>query len=209
MTCLACSVWHWAPPIRCPLSKVRCPTLRATVALPLTRFVDGRLVGNAVDLEMFKKSGCAMDGSVVRCGDQRVEIVRVLPFEHGRQRMSVVVRDLSSGALSLFCKGSPEQVAALADPALLPADFDSVVKRHAREGHYTLAVAHRPVSNDDLSGSREHLERHLSVLGVVMFVNPLKPCTADAIAELAPSTRCVMVTTTAAVQERRADSFAR
>jgi cation-transporting ATPase 13A3/4/5 len=102
--------------------------------------LEGKAVGNPVDLEMFTASkwrivpssstetdNASNESSSVTVESpdgKRAQILRVMAFEHRLMRMLVVVRDVSSGIVHVFCKGSFETIRDLSDPDSLPDRFD-------------------------------------------------------------------------------------
>ncbi|KAJ2239796.1 hypothetical protein GGI13_007890, partial [Coemansia sp. RSA 455] len=111
--------------------------------------------------------------------------------------MSVAVQDAATGDVHVFVKGSFERLRNMAAPASIPADYDAVAAKWARDGCYVLALAHKNLGQvkDVARIQREHMESGCSLVGLLLFRNKLKDDTADAIAELrAGNTRTVMIT---------------
>jgi Ca2+-transporting ATPase len=102
--------------------------------------------------------------------DRRV--LRELPFDSDRKRMTVVYDD--AGARRAFMKGAPEVVAAR---AAADADLAAIADGWAGEGFRVLAVATRAV--DDVDGDVE--DGH-ELLGVVALHDPLRETAAESIA---------------------------
>ncbi|RKP40173.1 LOW QUALITY PROTEIN: hypothetical protein BJ085DRAFT_43494 [Dimargaris cristalligena] len=168
--------------------------------------LNNRLIGNPVDIEMFRATGwdlCHPDNpdclDMAVTANERLLVLRRFEFVHARMSMSVAVLDTSTHHVHIFVKGSFEKVRDMSDPGGRPADYDRVTSQLAREGCYVLAVAHRdlgPVDPDLIrTWSREDFESHVVLLGLILFKNNLKTDTADAMAELKQgSTRTVMIT---------------
>ncbi|KAJ1967987.1 hypothetical protein IWQ62_001520 [Dispira parvispora] len=169
--------------------------------------LNDQLIGNPVDIEMFKATGWTLQPSeseeyldtVVGPDMETVHIVKRFDFVHARASMSVAVLDPLTGHLHIFVKGSFEKVKELSCPDTIPEDYDQVTAQLAREGCYVLAMAHRDlgvVEPETLQRwTREDMESGVSLIGLVLFKNNLKVDTADAIAELKHgSTRTVMIT---------------
>jgi predicted P-type ATPase len=165
--------------------------------------VQGRIVGNFVDVEMFKAS----NGSISKnsnllinshLSSQPVCILKRFEFNHAHAYMSVVVQDTVTEKSTVFVKGSFEKVAALVNPLSIPQDYLKVAKQHASLGFYVLAIACRmietsPSQVDNLS--RDELESNLELVGLMLFRNELKPETALALKELREGgCRNVMIT---------------
>ena len=181
--------------------------------------LDGKPVGAPVDVEMFSSSKWRMLSSsdtshadeaeaaaaatvmLESCRDpsKKAEILRVFAFEHTLMRMSVIVRDLNTGIVHTFCKGSFESIKNLCDEECLPDRFDHVCEAHARNGTYTLGFAHRVLSQDEVDHlsdlTRDNVERGLSAAGLILFKNELKPDSHEAISKLKKAgVRPVMIT---------------
>ncbi|TMW55563.1 hypothetical protein Poli38472_010445 [Pythium oligandrum] len=172
--------------------------------------LDGRLVGNEVEVKMLTASGWQL---VEREGEQpyvksptdaglELEFVKRFDFDHHRMSMSVVVRDHKTNKHYVFCKGSYERMQQLSLTESVPADYQKVADQLAKDGCYVLGISFRelPAEWTDadvqaLVADREAVDQELSLLGLVLFRNELKPDTADAIAQLkAGDTRVVMIT---------------
>ncbi len=104
----------------------------------------------------------------------------VLPFDHERRMVSVVVRD-PTGALTLVTKGAPETVldrCVDVEPSArraLEAEFAA--------GNRVVAVATRPHDTD--GPPRVQDEKDLSLRGLLVFLDPPKPDAAAALGRLA------------------------
>lgn len=134
-----------------------------------------------------------------RC-QKDVGILRQFPFSSNLQRMSVVTRQFSGDQYVVYCKGAPEKIASLCDPATLPDDFSEVLHAYTRKGFRVLAMSYRPLKAG-LSytrmqrASRQDIEKDLRFLGFLTLGNLLKPETIPVIETLnKASIRCVMVT---------------
>ncbi|MGZ6781059.1 MAG: magnesium-translocating P-type ATPase [Nocardioidaceae bacterium] len=108
------------------------------------------------------------------------ERLGLLPFDHERRMVSVVVRE-PSGALTLVTKGAPESV--------LPRCVD--VEPSARQaldgefaaGNRVVAVATRPYDADGAPGPQD--EKDLNLRGLLVFLDPPKADAAEALDRLA------------------------
>jgi len=111
------------------------------------------------------------------------EVLGVLPFDHERRMLSVVVRDGARGddALHLVTKGAPETVlerctdVTPATRAALDAEFAA--------GNRVVAVASRPVAS---ARAPEPADEHdLLLRGLLVFLDPPKADAATALGRLA------------------------
>lgn len=113
--------------------------------------------------------------------------------------MSVAVLDPRDGHVHVFVKGSFEQIRDLSNPISVPLDYDAHTTALAREGCYTLAIAHADLGALDptsvRSWPRERLEQHLQLRALILFKNMLKEDTVAAVSALrGGNVRCVMIT---------------
>ncbi|KAJ1663443.1 hypothetical protein IW140_005008 [Coemansia sp. RSA 1813] len=180
--------------------------------------VHGDLIGNPVDVEQFRATGWELGSephqgalepaeasslwldTIVSPQGRRVHVIKRFEFVHARQSMSVAVLDTETGHVHVFVKGSFERLKRMAAADSVPADYDAVTARWAKEGCYVLALAHRDLGRvDDLQAvarmPREELEAQCSLVSLLLFRNQLKHDTETAIAELKDGdTRTVMIT---------------
>ncbi|KAJ2486746.1 hypothetical protein IWW37_005510, partial [Coemansia sp. RSA 2050] len=170
--------------------------------------VDRQLIGNPVDVEQFRATGWDLQPSdeyvdtlvspFTASGRRRkAHVLKRFEFVHARQLMSVAVQDAATSDVHVFVKGSYERLRHMAVPGSIPADYDAVAAKWAREGCYVLALAHKNLGQ--IKGvarmQRDHMEAGCSLVGLLLFRNKLKDDTAQAIAELrAGNTRSVMIT---------------
>ncbi|OLY81621.1 putative cation-transporting ATPase 13A3 [Smittium mucronatum] len=177
--------------------------------------LDGRLIGNPVDIEMFKNTGWSLkpqpgehnslivppkdflDSSRNPLGSLR--IVREFEFQHHRQSMSVCVQEIDSGNVFAFVKGSFERISEIVDPSSIPPEYFKEAEKLAREGCYVLALAYKSLGKVDTSGfsniERDDFEVDLKLACIIAFKNELKHDTKDALNEISLSnTRNVMIT---------------
>jgi Mg2+-importing ATPase len=104
--------------------------------------------------------------------------LRVLPFDHERRLVSVLVRDAATAALTLVAKGAPEAVLARCRSNVTDDVRESLQAEFA-SGNRVVALATRPVATDhDLSAADE---QDLDLVGFLVFLDPPK---SDAAASL-------------------------
>ncbi|XP_046388324.1 polyamine-transporting ATPase 13A3-like isoform X2 [Ischnura elegans] len=149
------------------------------------------LSGHSSDIAEEEGSGCP---------PIEVGIVRQFPFSSGLQRMSVVTRTLGSNHFNVFCKGSPEMILSLSKPETVPPDFGCVLHEYTRQGYRVLAIGGKRVSSrisytKVQRWSREDAENSLTLLGLIVMENRLKPETSGIIGMLRDACiRTIMVT---------------
>ncbi|CDW53226.1 cation transporting ATPase 13A3 [Trichuris trichiura] len=179
----------------------------------LTR-IDGKLVGDPLDLVMFKQSGWMLEEpavnetaqfdtlvpTLVNAPDRSCEIgiLKQFPFSSDLQRMSVLTRELSSSNIVLYCKGAPETVAKLCVADSLPSDYEHTLSSFTRKGYRVLALATRRLEAGFIKTNqlpREQVECEMDFLGLLVMDNRLKPETQPVINALKKANiRSVMVT---------------
>ncbi|XP_037075193.1 probable cation-transporting ATPase 13A3 isoform X2 [Pollicipes pollicipes] len=128
-----------------------------------------------------------------------VGLVRQFVFASSLQRMSVLTRRLGAKQMELFCKGSPEMIISLSDPATVPADIHPVLDGHTQRGFRVLALAHRALPRLTYARAqriaREEVERELTFLGLMVFENRLKAESRPVLRDLAEANiKTIMVT---------------
>ncbi|ETP11523.1 hypothetical protein F441_12937 [Phytophthora nicotianae CJ01A1] len=170
--------------------------------------LDGKLVGNEVEVRMFEATGWKLlerEGAqpVVKSptGDE-FEFIKRFDFDHHRMSMSVVVRHCITGRLLVFCKGSYERMQQLSKPDSVPSEYKEVADGLARNGCYVLGLSYRELPSnwsnqkiDEFLSDRDKVDENLSLLGLILFRNELKEDTKDAIKQLkSGDIRVVMIT---------------
>ncbi|KFD65864.1 hypothetical protein M514_07049 [Trichuris suis] len=179
----------------------------------LTR-IDGNLVGDPLDLIMFKQSGWTLEEpainetaqfdtlvpTLVYAPDRSCEIgiLKQYPFSSDLQRMSVLTRELSSSNIVLYCKGAPETVANLCIADSLPSNYEYTLSSFTKKGYRVLALATRRLEGGFIKTNqlpREQVECEMEFLGLLVMDNRLKPETRPVINALKNANiRSVMVT---------------
>ncbi|KAF4695042.1 hypothetical protein FOZ60_006164 [Perkinsus olseni] len=153
-------------------------------------------VGHQVELRMVEAAASLgwsydMDMSVVQepQGEGKWEVLKQHTFDHHSMTMSVVARNVDSGKVYVFCKGSHEAIlsrcsfhngeesAGSDTREVFEGLVVSAAERYAAEGCYVLAIAAREIAEgtSGRSAPRQELESELSLLGLLLFRNELKP----------------------------------
>ena len=142
--------------------------------------------GNPLDRALWQSPASAIQRQALT-EDSRIG---VLPFDHERRMVSVLVRG-ADGRLTLVTKGAPETVldrcvdVPVAARAALAAEFAA--------GNRVVAVAVRSVSS--ASAPRLEDEQGLHLVGLLVFLDPPKAGAARALRRLAELGICVKVVT--------------
>ncbi|KAM7409529.1 hypothetical protein PAMA_001151 [Pampus argenteus] len=132
--------------------------------------------------------------------EYEIGIVRQFPFSSALQRMSVVARLLGEKRMDAYMKGAPEVVASLCKKETVPEKFAEVLEDYTKQGFRVIALAHRRLESK-LSWhkaqniSRDHIEKNMEFLGLIIMQNKLKPETPGVLQDLyRANIRTVMVT---------------
>ncbi len=118
-----------------------------------------------------------------------------IPFDFARRRMSVVVEDHEDDHI-LICKGAVEEIMGLCTHVELDGEVLEVLPEHDikrrkmvqelnSEGFRVIAIAYKMVEkevHDKVYSVKD--ERDLTLLGFLAFLDPPKPDTAEALAQL-------------------------
>uniref|UniRef100_K3X7V9 Cation-transporting P-type ATPase N-terminal domain-containing protein n=1 Tax=Globisporangium ultimum (strain ATCC 200006 / CBS 805.95 / DAOM BR144) TaxID=431595 RepID=K3X7V9_GLOUD len=170
--------------------------------------LNGELVGNEVEVRMFKSTQWKLIESegklpVVRSADDQdqLEFVKRFEFDHHRMSMSVVMKHTVTGKLYVFCKGSYEKMQSVSKAESVPANYTETAENLAKDGCYVLGIAFKEIDSladaelQAFLSSRDAVEEGLSLLGLIMFRNELKEDSRDALLTLKKGDiRSVMIT---------------
>lgn len=75
-----------------------------------------------------------------------IGILRQFTFSSSLQRMSVIVKNLSTPTFDLYVKGSPEMVSSLCDQQTIPENMASRLAEYTQHGYRVIALAHRQLN---------------------------------------------------------------
>ena len=132
--------------------------------------------GNPLDQALWLSPGAGVQQSAV-AGYTRLGM---LPFDHDRAMVSVVVRD-AAGLLTQVTKGAPENV--LARCLEVPQTARTALAAEFSAGNRVVAVATRPAVGSQAPTSGDEQDLHLQ--GLLVFLDPPKPDAAQALRRLA------------------------
>lgn len=150
--------------------------------------VNGGLVGHEVELRMVETAmslGWNMTDlrAPTDASGTQWNVERLFPFSHETMTMSALVN--GHGQRAVVCKGSFE---AMSSRCL---DISDETKQacgiFAQEGYYVLAAGMRLLEQDQLpsaDAARDTIERELSFVGLMLFRNPVKEDSGEAISTL-------------------------
>lgn len=123
-------------------------------------FIDTRLIGDPLDIEMFKYTGWNLeepeqkesDDNVIQymfpeniSSPDTVALRRRFDFNSALMRSSSIVS--CSNSNRAFIKGAPEKVRELCIGEI-PSNYDSVLEEYTKNGYRVIALAHKELSAD-------------------------------------------------------------
>ncbi|HWC36605.1 MAG TPA: magnesium-translocating P-type ATPase [Mycobacteriales bacterium] len=150
--------------------------LLGLLACEVTVGRSGAVAANSLDDALWTSPASA----VARETADRYQRVAVLPFDHDRRLLSVLVDD-PTGNRVLVTKGAPEAILARCERS--PESATTLLDREFAAGHRIVAVATRPAAG--LTTIAEDDERQLALRGFLVFLDPPKASAASALARLA------------------------
>ena len=118
-------------------------------------YVNGLLVGDPLDIEMFKSTKWMLDESrslngFVRPNDHNIgyelEVCRRFDFESKLQRMCSIVKNTSDNKYYSFVKGSPEKMATKCLNSSLPDDYFEQLQVYTEQGLRVIAFAYKQLN---------------------------------------------------------------
>ena len=162
-------------------------------------------VGDPMEMQMFEATEWVLeDGgkgelAVLRSSNDPAKraygVVTTFPYSPSVARMTVVVKDVFTGQLSIFSKGAPEVLQRLCVPNSVPANFESQLRRLTNQGLRVIALAQREFLGDPRTLARDTAESGLSFVGLLVFQNALKAATLPVIKCLGDAAlRCLVLT---------------
>lgn len=93
--------------------------------------IDGQLMGDEIDLQMFKYSNYTIKNSdraifEVTDGSETLQVLKINQYESRFQSMSVIVRHCDTKRLFVLAKGATELIHAYS--TMKYSEFDSLIK---------------------------------------------------------------------------------
>ncbi|XP_063660805.1 polyamine-transporting ATPase 13A2 isoform X11 [Pan troglodytes] len=181
------------------------PLLRALATCHALSRLQDTPVGDPMDLKMVESTGWVLEEEPAAdsaFGTQVLAVMRPPLWEPQLQavRMSVVVAWPGATQPEAYVKGSPELVAGLCKPETVPTDFAQMLQSYTAAGYRVVALASKPLPTvPSLEAAqqltRDTVEGDLSLLGLLVMRNLLKPQTTPVIQALRRTRiRAVMVT---------------
>ncbi|RKP21240.1 hypothetical protein ROZALSC1DRAFT_27340 [Rozella allomycis CSF55] len=145
--------------------------------------VDGKLVGDPIDVKMFELTGLEISDSPLneletiihnKNHSESFSILKIHEFIASLRRTSVIVQRKDSNDLKVYVKGAPESLRGLCVD--LKKDlFDSQLKIYTSLGYRVIAVAYKNINQDENYNDRQLIENNLNFLGFIIMANKIKP----------------------------------
>ncbi|XP_073531249.1 probable cation-transporting ATPase 13A4 isoform X2 [Phyllobates terribilis] len=197
-----------------------CPILQAMTSCHSLITLDGKILGDPLDMKMFDGTGWEIEDykgkirendpcnscTMVKPGPtaaktpvEGILILHQFPFSSTSQRMSVIAQVIGESNMTLFMKGAPEMVVCFCKPETVPDNFSQKLDYYTVQGLRVIGLACRSLQKEHLPKSfdtdREVVERDLTFLGLLILENRLKPETSSVLQELREANiRTVMIT---------------
>ncbi|XP_036900996.1 polyamine-transporting ATPase 13A2 isoform X6 [Sturnira hondurensis] len=201
------------------------PLLRALATCHALSWLQDTPVGDPMDLKMVESTGWVLEEGLAADAALGTQVLAVMrppvqeprrqgmeeplvpvsilgrfPFSSALQRMNVVVVWPGAAQPEAYVKGSPELVAGLCSPETVPTNFAQVLQSYTTAGYRVVALAGKPLPiiprlEAAQQLTRDEVEQQLSLLGLLVMRNLLKPQTTPVIQALRGNCiRTVMVT---------------
>ncbi|CAK86721.1 unnamed protein product (macronuclear) [Paramecium tetraurelia] len=149
---------------------------------------EGQLVGDVLDLEMFKYSQSKIlfdkNDIQITSKDQKIyKIIKIFDFNSELMMMSVIVE--CENKYYLCSKGAPEKLQSKLNSQ--NQEMLSQLSFYVNQGYRVISLAQKEITREDLNLERMQLEINLNFLGYLIFENQLKHDTADVMKQLIES----------------------
>ena len=141
--------------------------------------IEGRLVGDPIDIAIFKETGGKIDNNEIICKRKtKIIPIRKYKFESDLKKITVLAKIFSEKHKKnylnrVLCKGAPEVIKTLLKD--IPKNYDECYLNWSKKGYKILALAYNDNEDFDYNTKREELEKNLIFSGFAIFENPLKP----------------------------------
>lgn len=153
--------------------------------------VNDELVGDIIDVEMFKYSkgfisfDCQNPFDVITIKGEKLEILKIFDFSSNTQMMSVIVKIPNQEKFMVCSKGAPEKIFELMEPNFNKEESMTILEKFTSKGFRVISIATRWIDDIDLEClHREDIEKELVFCGFLFFENKLKKDTASVVTEL-------------------------
>ncbi|KAI0236692.1 putative cation-transporting ATPase 1 [Massospora cicadina] len=154
------------------------------------------VVGDPMEKATLEAIGWELqDGNVVSGRETSIQVLRRFQFSSSLKRMSTVSRFARGRSeLLVAVKGAPEVIQTMLSK--VPTGYETAYKHFGRRGNRVLALAYKFMPQGQVDRlARDEVESNLTFAGFLVFHNPLKEDSIQAIATLnASAHRVIMIT---------------
>ncbi|OHT14736.1 E1-E2 ATPase family protein [Tritrichomonas foetus] len=158
--------------------------------------VNGKLIGDTLEATAFSQMGFSITpGGKNKHKKFTITTQKLFHFSAEMRRMTAIA-GITNNKLFVLTKGAPEVIAE--HLATVPEDYFTVYRNYTRQGCRVLALASRPLEQNEMNLNnltREQAESNLIFRGFTVFSAPMKRGTEDTIVELLKSTHRVIIIT--------------
>ena len=140
--------------------------------------IDGRLVGDPIDVAIFKELRGKLNNNEICC-KRKIKIIpiRRYIFESNLKRMTILAKVYSENHqknpyIRVLCKGAPEIIKTLLKE--VPHNYDDCYLKWAKKGYRILSLAYSNNEKFDYNTKRKDLEKDLIFCGFILVETPLK-----------------------------------
>lgn len=121
---------------------------------------------------------------------EEIGIIQQYQFSSTLQRMTTIVKHLNRQCFDVYCKGSPEIVTSLCRPDSVPSNMTEILNEYTKQGYRVIAMATKTLPSDTNFHKivhqlhRDDIECNLTLVGLIILENRLKPQTIGVIRTL-------------------------
>eukprot|EP00835_Amoeboradix_gromovi_P003626 NODE_248_length_12985_cov_0.286357.p1 type:complete len:1008 gc:universal NODE_248_length_12985_cov_0.286357:249-3272(+) len=134
------------------------------------KLVNSHLLGDPLELEMFKFTNGVFKNGLITLQGEEIEIIKIFEFDAALRQMSVIIRIKAKYYLTV--KGAPEVFQQSCE--MLPLDFNEILSECSHNGFRVLACGIKELKSAELSFTRVELEKDIDFIGFLIFENKLK-----------------------------------
>lgn len=176
--------------------------------------LEGRLLGDPLEIEMFKQTNWILDEDedrnlkaeheyIASVYPQQLQesietnykkdvfqlrVLKRFEFSSELQRMSVIVKNTLEDRHICYIKGSPEKIHELSCTESVPDEYFDVLEKYTNNGLRVIALGYKYLDgasyDQAMNLKREEIETEIEFLGFLVFANKLKSITKKCIKEL-------------------------
>ncbi|CAK9295975.1 unnamed protein product [Gordionus sp. m RMFG-2023] len=198
------------------------PLLKGLICCHSLTKLDGKFIGDPLDIKMFNATHWIMKDSYEIIEDNfkinvvaefykstnsktldkmpKLGVIKQFPFTSSSQSMSVLLIQEYSDKLEFYIKGSPEKLATICTPESMPKNFAEELMHYTQQGYRVIALAWKSIVVNNLTKdipnlTRNDLEKDMIFSGFMILENRPKSDSRQVIQLLQDADlRTVMIT---------------